>query len=700
MGCHRQFFATLALVLVAWSIPRPVPAQLLEYPEPVLDYIYPAGGQAGQTVEIELGAISGLAGATGVIVDGPPGVTVAEVKPVNYAEVRAKLAIAPDAAPGRRMVRVVGAANGLTNFRTFVVGRLPEVIEQEGNNTPEAPNEVTTPVVVNGRIDPTLDIDCFRFAGQAGQQITVAIQAHAIDSKVRPGFTLGFLDASLELLDANGGVVAAAEDTLGLDPVLRVALPADGVYVVRVASLAYKGAHGAVYRLTIGDVPYLAGVFPPGAQRGQSVEVELIGPGIPPGARQTVTVPADERFPYQSVTLDDSRAGPADAPFLRGDFLEIVEAEPNNDSTTATAFGPSMTANGRFAAPADEDWYRLTLAKDAGVIISTQAQRVLRSPVDTVIEVYDATGVKRTENDDGRLFMGQVWHDFEPADSRLAFTPPADGDYFVRVRDGAGAASPLAVYRLTVEPLRPDFAVFQWPDAVPIWGVGGTASFVAQVFTWGGLNTDVELRVEGLPPGWSAGNSVAAAAFCAQYHDTQIGAQPLVTITAPPDAPLGTVVPFRVIGRAEQDGRVIEHEAQYLTLYGSSHNDRMFLRVSPGPRAVVAPPLDCLLSTSVTELTVAHGGTVDVPVKVQRFPDKTGPIAIGIDGLTVAARCGLRPPVPLAPEQTELSLPLTVSTELKPGVYPIVVSRAWAADLRGGRPGPCTPLIRLQILPP
>lgn len=698
--------ALAILLLLAGS----AAADIQSYPDPCLDFVYPAGARQGQSVEVELGGTDGLAGAQQVLVEGPPGVSVSDVKAVNPGQVRAVFTVAADAVPGRRLVRVLGGGNGLTNYRYFFVGRLPEAVEKEENNSPATAQEVAAPCVVNGRLDPTLDVDCFRFQGRAGQPIVAAVLAHGMDSKLRISFNLGFLDTSLELLDDKGAVLAAAEDSLGLDPLIHFTLPADGWYTVRVQALSYKGSKSSVYRLTLGDVPYPTSIFPAGGRRGSQVQVELAGPNVPPGIRQTVSVPADDRFPLQSVSLDGPLGAVHELPFVRGDFPESVEQEPlslagaaEQDETsrgrdTAAELALPSTVNGRFDRLGDEDWFRFHLKQGQGVLLQTEAQRLLGSPVDTALEVHDASGKLVAENDDGAMFGGQCLHDFVSADSRLLFTAAAEGDYFVRLRDQTGAGGPLAVYRLTAEELRPDFQLFQWPDAVPVWGAGTTAAFVVQVFHWGGMKSDIAVRVEGLPAGWtgSVGN------FPVGYYaimQPPYGLQVMITITAPPDAAPGTLAPFRVVGRAEQDGRVIEHEAQCLTLYGNSHNDRMWLRPSALARAVVAGPLDCWLETSVKELTVQHGGTVEIPVTLHRRENSSKDLGISVDGPTVSAGSGWRSPLTLKPDQNELLLPLQPPTDFPPGTYPVMVSRAWAADIRGGRPGPCTPVILLHILP-
>lgn len=691
---NRVSSLTHSAVLVCLLFAAPATAQIVRYPDPALHYVYPAGGRQGDRVEVELGGLNGLTGAKGVLVEGPPGVTVRDVKPISAAEVRATFEIASDAVPGRRTVRVVGAANGLTCLRYFFVSRLPEVIEKEPNNTPEQPQDVAVPAVVNGRLSPARDVDCYRFTAKAGRKLVAAIHGHGMDSRMRnSGGHGGFLDTSLELLDERGRIVAAAEDTLGLDPLLEYTPPSDGRFTVRVVALAHGGSRGAVYRLTLGDVAYPTWVFPAGGQIGRKTSVEFGGPNMPGNSRSEVETTSP--FPWQTVRLDHAADDGRELPFVWGTHPEAIEKEPNDDAARAELLRLPMTINGRFDRAGDVDCYRVALKKGEGVVLEVTAQRHLRSPVDTVVEVLDSSGKILAENDDGQFFAGQCEHDFPSADSWLSFTAPADGEYLVRLRDQNGVSGPSAIYRLTVEALRPDYRLHQWPDAVPIWGPGTTASFVVQVQRWGGLQGDIALHIEGLPAGWtgSIGNLPAS-----NYHAPNAGLnqKALMTITAPKDAAIGTLAPFRVIGRAEVDGKVLEREAMAQTLYGSSHTDRMHLRYSGQARAVVADYLDSWLETSVKELVVPQNGKVEVTAKLFRRPDTKGDLSISIDGETVGAGSGWRTPLTVKPDQSEVTLSLDV-TGRRPGTYGIVVSRGWAADLRAGRPGPCTPLILLRI---
>ena len=84
----------------------------------------------------------------------------------------------------------------------FAVDTLPEMLEQEPNNQPQA-RSVTLPVIVNGRIDQPGDWDVFRFRGPRRRQIVAEVYARRLDSP---------LDSVLELTDAAGRQLAFNDD--------------------------------------------------------------------------------------------------------------------------------------------------------------------------------------------------------------------------------------------------------------------------------------------------------------------------------------------------------------------------------------------------------------------------------------------------------------------------------------------------------
>lgn len=219
------FILQFAMINCHFVIPAFAQPMAPRYEECRLDTIFPNGGQRGTSVKVEFkGLEQGLSSPKNIVIDGPGGVTVKEIKSVDGRTLEATLDIATDAPLGRRCLRVLNERSGLTNFAYFVVGSLPELIEVEPNNDTAKPQAVSLPLVMNGRINPGADLDVFKFSGKTGQKLVAAIAAHAIDVHGQYK-NFGIADFSLELLDTNGRTLAAAEDSIGYDPLIEHTLP-------------------------------------------------------------------------------------------------------------------------------------------------------------------------------------------------------------------------------------------------------------------------------------------------------------------------------------------------------------------------------------------------------------------------------------------------------------------------------------------
>ena len=695
------------------------------YSECYLTSIFPAGGQRGQSVTVELsgGNYGYFPGVKEILIDGPPGITVKDIKlKANDRQIDATFVIAPDAPLGRRSVRVLNERSGLSNMLYFSVGRLPEALEAEPNNDLAKPQAVALPLVVNGRVDPQADVDGYAFDLKAGQRVIAAAFAHAIDSHGQYK-NYGFVDCSLQLVDSAGRIVAEAGDTLGLDPQVEFTAKEDGRYTARIFCEAFDGFPQAIYRLVLGDVALATSVFPPGGQRGTTVDVQLAGPGIPPGTTQKVSIPAAAQggresiavtapadgqsqpqltpdpfdvLPLQYVIPELAGAADLELPFLRGAHPETIEAEPNNAAAQAGTLQLPMTANGRIDQLGDEDWYRLPLAAGQKVLLETTAHRMLRSPIDTLVEVYDAAGKKLAENDDGIAIDYISLYDYRSMDSRLTFAPPAAGDYFIRVIDQAGSFGPRAVYRFSASLAEPDFALWLHPDNVPVWGPGSTSAMVVKINRFDGLGGDIRLSLEGLPPGWTGSENVSSGPQSA-LPNPYPSMHHFLTITAPPDAKPGDFVPLKIVGRSEVNGKTIERAIQPLTLYYTS--DIGLFRMTPLARAAVAKAQTPWLSTEVKEISAPLKGKFEIPITIHNAGElKT--IDLTAQMATSGVACALSPPQAVAIDGGKAALPVTLPDSITyPGPYGITVALRWGSDIRGGMPGPCTPLIRLNVLP-
>lgn len=152
-------------------------------------------------MRVEVGPLAILHGAVDVLFHRRPGNTATEIRRVGDA-FQAVFHIASDTMPGRRLIRVRGGASGLASFQPFFIGPLPEATENEPNDWDQFPQLVELPVVINGRIHPNVDLDCFAFDAQIGQSTVAAVLAHRIDLK--ESSLGGFLDLNPELLNCPG----------------------------------------------------------------------------------------------------------------------------------------------------------------------------------------------------------------------------------------------------------------------------------------------------------------------------------------------------------------------------------------------------------------------------------------------------------------------------------------------------------------
>jgi hypothetical protein len=99
--------------------------------------------------------------------------------------------------------------------------------------------------------------------------------------------------------------------------------------------------------------------------------------------------------------------------------------------------------NGILSKKGQEDWFQFPAAKGTPLELELYARR-LRSPLDSVVQVFDEKGHEVASNDDAA-----------GADSSLKFTPSETTNYFVRIRDTLGQGGREFVYRLEVTPARP-----------------------------------------------------------------------------------------------------------------------------------------------------------------------------------------------------------------------------------------------------
>jgi hypothetical protein len=164
----------------------------------------------------------------------------------------ASLRLPKTLAPGVHSLDALAGSALFSPCLQVAVGTLPECLEG-----PRAPGpgggdqELTLPVMVNGRIANVGECDGYRFRGRAGEEVVAEVYARRLGSP---------LDANLTLLDAAGRPLATNDDAPDLgagrvthhaDARLAATLPADGLYRLQVGDTQGKAGAAYTYRLRL-----------------------------------------------------------------------------------------------------------------------------------------------------------------------------------------------------------------------------------------------------------------------------------------------------------------------------------------------------------------------------------------------------------------------------------------------------------------
>ena len=459
-----------------------------------------------------------------------------------------KVAIDPDAAPGDRELRLM-TPRGLTNPTCFQVGTLPEVTEAEPNDPgkfiylPKEP-AIDLPAVLNGRIMPG-DLDRFRFRAKRGQRLVIETDARHLDPFLADTVP-GWFQAVVALYDAKGREVAFADDyRFDPDPVLFYQVPEDGEYELEVRDAIYRGREDFVYRIAVGELPFITQAFPLGGRAAVRTVAAVDGWNLPSKQLPLDTRPGDERI--RQTALREGERMSNEVTYAVDTLPERTETEPN-DVQNAQRISLPQIINGRIARPGDVDVFRFEGRAGDEVVAEVVARRLL-SPLDSLLRLTDASGRVLEWNDDYVRKDGQLYPDMglltHHADSYLSARLPADGTYFAQLTDVQNHGGEAYGYRLRISAPRPDFALRMAPSSLSMLA-GRTVPFAVHVLRKDGFEGDVELVLKDAPAGLAlSGGRIPAGRDSVR-----------MTLTAPWEPP-GQPVALHLEGRARIGGRTV-----------------------------------------------------------------------------------------------------------------------------------------------
>ena len=151
----------------------------------------------------------------------------------------------------------------------------------------------------------------------------------------------------------------------------------------------YRGREDFVYRVAIGELPFVTSIFPLGGPAGTQTTVELKGCNLPV---TKLTVDATDR-PTGTISLSahKGRLISNSVPFAVDTLPECLEQEPNDDPAHAQPIVLPMIVNGRIDRPGDCDVFRFEGRAGEKIVAEVDARR-LDSPLDSVLKLTDADG--------------------------------------------------------------------------------------------------------------------------------------------------------------------------------------------------------------------------------------------------------------------------------------------------------------------
>jgi hypothetical protein len=637
--------------------------------QPVFNGPTPRGGQRGTELDVLL--TGNRLADTEEVLFYEPGIEVTSLEVVNTNQVKAKFKIAADALPGAHRIRV-RTATGLSELRAFMVGNLTEVTEVEPNSDFAAPQVIAMNSTVNGVADNE-DVDYFVVEAKKGERITAEVEG------MRLGITM--FDPYVSIMNEARFELATSDDAalLWQDCVASIVAPEDGRYIVQVRECSYAGNGSGLYRVHIGNFPRPIAVYPAGGKSGTEQEVTFLG-DVLGDRKQRLTLPADKSAPYSLFAQDESGIAPSQSWFRVTELENTLEVEPNESPAQATvAASPAALAfNGIIGQQGDIDNFRFT-AKAGEVYDIRVHARSIRSPLDPVLYIC---------NKDGGVYAGN--DDSGGPDAYLRFQIPADGDYFVNVRDHLGNGGPHYVYRAEVTRVQPsltltpaEFQQYVQPTvSVPS---GGRAGLVI-IGTRADFGGPLALRGDNLPPGVTLeapnmpGNlTVTPVIFSAATGTPNAGRlADIFGSLADPNQPNTSV-----------EGRLV----QTVTLIRGLNQIPVWNEYTNKLPIAVTNELPFDIAIVEPKVPMVRGGQMALKVTATRKPGFTAPIKI--DMLWVPPGLGASGSISIPENATEASIPLNAAGNAELNTWKIAVrGRAAVGDSTVEN---CTPFANLRI---
>ncbi len=606
-----------------------------------------------------------------------PGFEVADLK-AEKGSLSAKIKIGKDVRLGEHTFRVI-TMSGVADLRLFHVSPFAMVEEQaEKKEEPQAVQPVALGTTVYGRT-PVDDRDRYAVELKKGQRFT----AEVIGARLQ---TQNIYDARLTISDKEGRLLVDADDTAfsRQDPVASFIAPEDGKYIVSIGDSTNTGSGECHYLLHLGTYARPLAVYPPGGPAGQEMKVKLLD-ATAAGDEKTLELPSQPTDRHLVYTQGE-QATPLPNAIRVSNFPNVLEVEPNNDAPTATPAGDGLpiAMNGVLEKPRDTDFFKFTAKKGQAYDVSVFA-RQLRSPLDSVLSIYNAKGGRIQQNDDD----GQM-------DSHLRWAAPEDSEYHIGVSDQLERGGPLYTYRVEVSPVVPEITIWL-PDMVQNSSQERRAIVVPKGNRYASLvrvkRADIAGNLELKPEDMPAGLSVDGTRM-----DTSVDTVPMV-FEANGDAPKGAkfIKIAAALAEPPKDAPTVQSRVRHEVDVAENGNQKSFYTVVEDRLPIlVTDEVPARITLSAPKVPLLQNGPMNLKVTAERTGDFKGPITLAL----LYVPPGIGSPGDIQIKEGETQGVVTISANDKAAIQNWKVCVVGSADFGKGPVWISTQLVDLKVAAP
>ena len=642
----------LALHAILWTVLTP----LALADQPTVTRLSPPGVQLDTEAELLIQGAR-LGDATRMLLYDP-GVEVLELAADGGNRVRVRLKIGPDCRPGLHAFRLA-TETGISNLRYFGVSPLAHVEEVEPNDDFANPQPLELNRTVNGVVENE-GVDYYAIELEKGQSVTVEIE----------GLRLGteFFDPFVAILDTNRFELARSDDAplVQQDCVCSYTAEESGTYIVEVRESAFGGNDKCQYRMHLGDFPRPMAVIPAGGPPGAIIDATVIDASGEQW-KESIQLP-DEPGEFDFVARRDGRMAPSPNRLRVIDMPNGIEqdqgGEANDEDRDALPVTDAPVAfNGVLQSAGDVDWFRIRGKKNQSLKLKVFGRQVLRSPIDSWLEVHKATGGRLASNDDAG-----------GPDSEQTVKFPEDGEYLISIRDQLNEGSPIHAYRIEVAP--PEKSVSLTIDELQRY-VSQTAEVpqgsqmaVLLRAKRSGFGGDLGLRLDGAPAGLELVTPTIAA------NQSYI---PMLIKAADDAKPAAALAPLIAETLPDNNSQVSGRLNQRTMLVRGQNNRDMWGHDSDRLAIAVTRRLPFSIELVQPEVPLVRGGSGHYRVKAHR--DEGYDERIYLRALYNPSGCRASGSIRIEPGKSEALIPVTANTKAALGKFPItVLARAKSRD--------------------